>query len=47
MKDREAVIPASNRPLLAEAVEGVVKLYEALGKMDNAAEWRSKLGSRP
>ena len=43
MKAREARIPAPARPRLAEAAERVVKLYEAWGKPDKAAEWRAKL----
>jgi tetratricopeptide (TPR) repeat protein len=45
MKAREAAIspPYNKQLLLPEAAERVVKLYEAWGKMDKAAEWRAKL----
>ena len=43
MKAREAKIPPSGKPLLAEAAERVVKVYEAWGKKDKAAEWRARL----
>ena len=44
MKAREAKIPAQGKPRLAEAGERVVKLYEAWGQTEKAAEWRKKLG---
>jgi serine/threonine protein kinase len=44
LKAREAKIPAPNKKYLTEAAERVVKLYEAWGKPDEAAEWRKKLG---
>jgi tetratricopeptide (TPR) repeat protein len=40
---REAKIPPQGKPRLTEAGERVVKLYEAWGKTDKAAEWRAKL----
>jgi hypothetical protein len=43
MRVRQARIPASNKPRLPEAVEWMVRLYEAWGKPDKAAEWKSKL----
>ena len=43
MKAREAKIPPPGKPRLAEAAERVVKLYEAWGKKDKAAEWRARL----
>jgi tetratricopeptide (TPR) repeat protein len=43
MKAREAKIPAPSKKYLAEAAERVVKLYEAWGKPDKAAQWRDKL----
>jgi tetratricopeptide (TPR) repeat protein len=39
MKKREANIPPQARPRLAEAVERLVQLYEALGKKDEVARW--------
>ncbi len=44
MKARESKIPAPARIRLAEAGGRVVKLYEALGQPEKAAEWRKKLG---
>jgi hypothetical protein len=46
LKAREARIPPPGKPRLTEAAERVVKLYEAWGKPDKAAEWRAKL-SKP
>ena len=43
MKAREAKIPPPGKPRLTDAAERVVKLYEAWGKKDKAAEWRDKL----
>jgi eukaryotic-like serine/threonine-protein kinase len=43
MKDREVKIPAPSRRYVLEAGSQVVKLYEALGKKDEAAEWRVKI----
>ena len=44
MKAREARIPRQRRPRLAEAAERVVRLYEAWGKPEQAAAWKTKLG---
>jgi serine/threonine-protein kinase len=46
MKAREARIPPPGKPRLTEAADRVVKLYEAWGKEDKAAEWRARL-ARP
>jgi tetratricopeptide (TPR) repeat protein len=43
MKAREARIPPPGRPRFTEAAERVLKLYEAWGKPEKAAEWRAKL----
>jgi hypothetical protein len=43
MKAREAKIPPPGKPRLTEAAERVVKVYEAWGKKDKAAEWRARL----
>jgi thiol-disulfide isomerase/thioredoxin/tetratricopeptide (TPR) repeat protein len=43
MKAREARIPPLGKPRLTEAAEWMVKLYEAWGKQDKAAEWRARL----
>jgi non-specific serine/threonine protein kinase/serine/threonine-protein kinase len=44
MKAREAKIPATAKPRLLEAAEGVIRLYEAWGKPEQAAAWKAKLG---
>lgn len=41
LKAREARIPAASRKIVAETVDWIVRLYEAWGKPDRAAEWRS------
>ena len=43
MKAREAKIAAPGMPRFAEGAERVVRLYEAWGKKDKAAEWRTRL----
>jgi len=43
LKAREAKIPAPRKDSLASAAARIVKLYEAWGKADKAAEWRKKL----
>jgi tetratricopeptide (TPR) repeat protein len=43
MKQREADIPPSGKARLSEAVERLVRLYEALNKADDAAKWRKEL----
>jgi tetratricopeptide (TPR) repeat protein/thiol-disulfide isomerase/thioredoxin len=43
MKAREAKIPPPGKPRFTDAAERVVKLYEAWGQKDKAAEWRAKL----
>jgi hypothetical protein len=45
LKAREAKIPARARPRLPEAATRIVKLYDAWGKNDRAAEWRARLSS--
>ncbi len=42
MKAREATIPANRKGAINEALQGVVKLYEAWDKKDKAEEWRKK-----
>ncbi|WP_165230636.1 WD40 repeat domain-containing serine/threonine protein kinase [Aquisphaera insulae] len=46
MKAREARIPPQNKQGLGEAAERIVKLYDAWGKPDKAADWRARL-ARP
>jgi hypothetical protein len=43
MMVRRARIPAFSKPRLPEAAEGIVRLYQAWGKPDKAAEWKSQL----
>src|SRR5262249_54976018 len=43
LKQREVKIPAHGKVRLAEALERLVQLYDALGKKDKADEWRNKL----
>ena len=42
MKQREAKIPKEGKTRLPEALERIVKLYDATGQKDKAAEWRKK-----
>ena len=44
LKAREATIAAAGKPRLPEAGQRLVKLYDAWGKPEKAAEWRNKLG---
>ena len=44
LKARAAKIPAPGKSNLAEAAERIVRLYEAWGKPEKAAEWRKRLG---
>jgi hypothetical protein len=44
MRARAAKIRAVDRPRLLDAAERVVRLYEAWGKPDKAAEWKAKVG---
>ena len=43
MRDRETHIPPNGKVRLTEAVERLVKLYEALDKPIDAAKWRKEL----
>jgi serine/threonine protein kinase/tetratricopeptide (TPR) repeat protein len=45
MKQRQAKIPAPERPRLTEALERLVRLYEATGKKDEADAWRKQLAA--
>jgi len=42
MKDHAAMIPIPNKSRLAEAVQSIVRLYEATGRPEQAAAWRKK-----
>jgi hypothetical protein len=46
MKKREANIPDAGKVRLTEALERLVRLYEATGQKDRAAAWRKKLEER-
>jgi tetratricopeptide (TPR) repeat protein len=43
MKEREAKIDNSGKARLTQALERLVRLYEATGKKDEAAKWRKSL----
>src|SRR5262249_13569121 len=43
MKDREAAIPRQARVRIPDALERLVRLYEAKGNETDAAAWREKL----
>jgi serine/threonine protein kinase len=43
MKTREREIPLQSRACLTEAVEGLVQLYDAWGRTDEAGKWRKEL----
>jgi tetratricopeptide (TPR) repeat protein len=47
LKARQPVIPVPHRTWLTEAVEGLVQLYDAWGKPDEAARWRAELEKLP
>jgi hypothetical protein len=43
MMERRATIPADGRSELAQAGEGIVRLYQDWSKPQKADEWRQKL----
>ncbi len=43
LKQREARIPAPAKVCLTEALERLVRLYDATGQKDKADEWRKNL----
>jgi hypothetical protein len=43
MKNRAVTIPAEGKPRLSEALQRLIRLYEATGRPDQAAEWKKKL----
>ena len=45
MKQREDTIPSQDKPHLTQALERLVRLYEAWGKPDKAAKWRKDAAS--
>ena len=46
MKQREDKIPAANKLRLKEALQGLVRLYEATGRTEEAAKWKRELEAR-
>ena len=46
MLQREAAIPLEDRPVLPQAAERIVQLYEKWEKPEKAAEWRERLQSK-
>ena len=42
MKPREAKLPAEAKKNLAEVVEQLIQLYDALGQTEKAEAWRKK-----
>jgi eukaryotic-like serine/threonine-protein kinase len=46
MLQREAAIPVEDRPVLSQAGERIVQLYEKWEKPEKAAEWRERLQSK-
>jgi serine/threonine protein kinase len=47
MKERDSRIPVPEQPRLHEALEHVVRLYEAWGKKEQAEAWRAKQPAPP
>ena len=43
LSNRESTIPAPNRLALRNAGERIIRLYEAWGKPEQAADWRNRL----
>ncbi len=43
LKERERDIPAGSRRQLTESVQSLVQLYDATGRVDQAAQWKQKL----
>jgi hypothetical protein len=43
MMQREEKIPSLGRPRLREALQRLVRLYEATSRPDHAARWKQKL----
>jgi hypothetical protein len=44
LRQREAKIPAANKPRLEKAAERLLWFYEETAQPDKAAEWKQKLG---
>jgi tetratricopeptide (TPR) repeat protein len=43
MKEHEATIPVPDKSRLAEAIQSIVRLYEAANRPDQATEWKKKV----
>jgi len=43
LRSRAEKLPPEDKPLLKEAVQRVIKLYEAAGKPAQAADWKRRL----
>jgi hypothetical protein len=43
LREREARIPAANKPRLEKAAERLIRFYEQTAQPDKAAEWKQKL----
>jgi hypothetical protein len=43
-RQREAKIPAANKPRLQKAGERLIQFYEETAQPDKAAKWKQKLG---
>jgi eukaryotic-like serine/threonine-protein kinase len=43
LREREARIPAANKPRLNKAAEHLIRFYEETAQPDKAAEWKQKL----
>ena len=43
LREREARIPAANKPRLEKAAERLIRFYEETAQPDKAAEWKQKL----
>ena len=44
LREREAKIPAANKPRLEKAAGRLIRFYEETVQPDKAAEWKQKLG---
>jgi hypothetical protein len=44
LRERQAKIPAANKPRLEKAAERLIRFYEETAQPDKVAEWKQKLG---
>jgi hypothetical protein len=47
MKQREKSIPPQGKVRIPEAIDRLVRLYDATGKQDDAAKWRKERARYP